>query len=445
MGGNEMNSDLLNEFALTPSTVVVLGCSYGPDSMALFHLLLEKQKKIPFKLIIAHVNHNKRRVSIKEKQALEEICKRVEVPFEYMKIENYGEDNFHNEARNIRYRFFDQICQKYQATYLMTAHHADDLMETILMRIVRGATLSSYAGFSKVVDCPNYQLVRPLFEVTKKDILTYCKKNQVPYAVDQTNLQSVYTRNRYRKKILPFLKKEDENVHLHFLQFHKKLMEASNYIEKETEVIYQKLLCRDDLSFSISKFKTIDPFIQKEIIAKMLSSFYQDDLVLITEKHIYLILNLIRRKSSSSVIQLPNEVEAVKSYDQFYLRKVVATINSYDIEISSYVKLPNGHVLTKEKECNENGNHVIRLSSKELKLPLFVRTRKVGDKIALKGQSGHKKVKDILIDEKISLSDRELWPIVVDSKGEIVFIPGLKKSKFDKKKTESYDIILKYQ
>lgn len=440
-----MNTSLLDEFNFSPSTVVVLGCSFGPDSMALFHLLLKKRKEIPFKLVIAHVNHNKRKASEKEKEELEAICTKVDVPFEYMKIENYGEDNFHNEARQIRYHFFEKVCGKYGATYLMTAHHADDLMETILMRIVRGATLSSYAGFSKEIDYKGYKLARPLFEVTKDEILLYCKKNKVPYAIDKSNFQSVYTRNRYRKNVLPFLKKEDKNVHLRFIQFHQKLMEATDFISNETDKAYQDLMKENQLTFSISKFKKLNSFIQKEILAKMLSNFYQDDLVLITEKHIHLLLDLMNRKASSSSVQLPNEVEAIKSYDTFSIQKKVESINSYEIEISSYVKLPNGHVLRQVEKCEETNNQVIRLSSCELTLPLIVRTRKIGDKIALKGQVGHKKVKDILIDEKIPLKERELWPIVVDSKDELLFIPGLKKSKFDKKKSESYDIILKYE
>ncbi len=440
-----MNRSLLDAYTFTPSTVVVLGCSYGPDSMALFHLLLEKRKEVPFQLVVAHVNHNKRRASEKEKEQLEAICKQVEVPFEYMKIENYGEDNFHNEARQIRYHFFEKVCEKYDATYLMTAHHADDLMETILMRIVRGATLAGYAGFSKKFDYKGYQLVRPLYEVTKEDILTYCKKNHVPYAIDKSNFQSVYTRNRYRKTVLPFLKKEDRNVHLRFLQFHDKLMEANAFIEKERDKAYHHLIQGENLTFSISQFQTIEPFLQKEILAKMLSNFYQDDLVLITEKHLYLLLDLMKRKASSLSLQLPNEVEAVKSYDTFCLRKVVKSINSYEIEISSYVQLPNGHILEQLETCDETSNNVTRISSKEVKLPLVVRTRKIGDKMALKGQNGHRKVKDILIDKKIPIAERELWPIVVDATGEIVFLPGLKKSKFDKKKSESYDIILRYQ
>lgn len=435
--------DFLNT-VLKAKAKLVIACSGGPDSMCLLDLVLKLKEVKQLTIIVAHVNHNLRPESKNEQQFLQEYCEKNNLIFETIDLDFHDQFN-EQKGHEERYNFFKKVIAKYGAKYLLTAHHADDLMETILMRIVRGATLSGYAGFSKKVDYPNYQLVRPLYEVTKTEILDYCKKNHVPYAIDQSNFKSVYTRNRYRKKILPFLKKEDKNVHIHFIQFHKKLMEASKFIEQETNRIYEKIVDQNTLSFKISSFTSLDDFLKKEILAKMLSHFYQDDLVLITEKHIYLLLDLMKRKASSVIIQLPNEVEAVKSYDTFYLRKMVDTINSYEIEVSSYVKLPNGHILESLQECDETSNCVTRLSSNDLELPLFVRTRKIGDRIALKGQTGHRKVKDILIDKKISLDERDLWPIVVDSKGEIVFIPGLKKSKFDKKKTESYDIILKYQ
>ena len=118
-------------------------------------------------------------------------------------------------------------------------------------------------------------------------------------------------------------------------------------------------------------------------------------------------------------------------------------LSSYEIEIDKDVMLPNGHKLELLDSVKGNSNNIIKLSSKEVTLPLIVRTRKVGDVMAIKG-GGHKKIKDIFIDSKIPISDRDLWPIVVDSRGRIVFVPGLKKSKFDKT-NEFYDIILRYE
>ena len=108
------------------------------------------------------------------------------------------------------------------------------------------------------------------------------------------------------------------------------------------------------------------------------------------------------------------------------------------------ILLPNQHIIEKIDYTDDNSNNICRLDSKEITLPLIVRSRRVGDKIAVKGLNGSKKIKDIFIDKKMSISNRDLWPIVVDSRGEIVWIPGIKKSKFDKKKNDYYDIILKY-
>ena len=118
--------------------------------------------------------------------------------------------------------------------------------------------------------------------------------------------------------------------------------------------------------------------------------------------------------------------------------------DEYEIEIGNIVSLPNGKIIERIEFTNDNSNNVIKLSSNEVSLPLYVRNRRNGDKIAVKGLNGHKKVSDIFIDEKIKVNDRKSWPVVLDSEDNIVWLPGLKKSKLDKKNSEEYDIILKY-
>ena len=196
---------------------IVVGCSTGPDSMALVDMLLKVRDKYNLFLVIAHVNHNVRKESFEEAEFIEKYCEDNDLIFESMVIEQYGDDNFHNEARNIRYKFFDSLVKKYEANYLMTAHHGDDLVETILMRIVRGSSLSGYGGFKEIVDVDNYKIVRPLIHFTKEELKQYNILNNVKYYVDSSNDKDKYTRNRYRKYILPFLKSEDKNVHKKFL------------------------------------------------------------------------------------------------------------------------------------------------------------------------------------------------------------------------------------
>ena len=434
--------NLYKDINIKDGDCLVFGCSYGPDSMALFKTLLEYRKAKNVCLVCAHVNHSKRKASEVEKIELESFCKKHDVVFEYMKIESYGDDNFHNEARNIRYRFFEDVVKKYNAKYLLTAHHGDDLMETILMRIVRGSTLKGYSGFKKLVKMDCYYIFRPFIGFTKDELTDYCHRYKVPYAIDDSNYSSVYTRNRYRKEVLPFLKKEDRNVHKKFLKFSNVLSLADGFIEEETSKAILETV--SDNKILIDKFLKLNSFIKRIVLERFISSFYQDDLILINDRHLDLIENVINSKKSNCKVSLPNDVIVEKSYNILSITRNPALLSSYEVEISNDVLLPNGHKLRCLNQVNGNSNNIIKLSSKEVVLPLIVRTRRLGDVMIIKG-GGHKKIKDVFIDAKIPLTERDLWPIVVDSASHIVFVPGLKKSKFDKTNDDFYDIILKYE
>ena len=429
------------EFTFCKGDTIVIGCSAGPDSMALVDMLLKIREKYSLNLIVAHVNHNLRAQSVQEEEYLRNYCEKKKLMFECMMITEYGDDNFHNEARNIRYDFFEKVVYKYHACYLMTAHHGDDLVETILMRVTRGSNLNGYSGFKKVVEMDNYKIVRPLLRFTKQQLEDYDKCHHVMYYVDDSNVKDKYTRNRYRKYVLPFLKEEDPNIHLKYLKFSMVLSEANQFIEHERDKALKKVIYNNLLNIEV--FKELDYFIQKEVLYYMMNDFYQDDLILINDKHIELLLNLIYSNRANAFVNLPNEVIATKTYQQLELKKITTEITAYEVELSKYVLLPNHHVIEQVEDVVGIGNNTCRLLSSEISLPLIVRTRRFGDRMSIKG-NGTKKIKDIFIDSKVKLNERDLWPVVVDSKGVVVWLPGLKKSKYDKKKAEKYDIILRY-
>lgn len=430
-----------DNFTFHKQDIIVIGCSAGPDSMALVDMLLKIREKYSLSLIVAHVNHNLRAQSVQEEEYLRNYCEKNQIMFECMMITEYGDDNFHNEARNIRYDFFEKVVYKYHANYLMTAHHGDDLVETVLMRITRGSNLNGYSGFKKVVEKGDYKIVRPLLGYTKQELEDYDKCNHVMYYVDDSNAKDKYTRNRYRKYVLPFLKEEDPNIHLKYLKFSTVLNEANQFIEHERDKALKKVIHHNFLKIDL--FKELDAFIQKEVLYYMMNDFYQDDLILINDKHIELLLNLIYSNRANAFVNLPNEVIAIKTYQELELKKITTEITTYEVELSKYVLLLNHHVIEQVDDVLGNGNDTCRLLSSEISLPLTVRTRRFGDRMSIKG-NGTKKIKDIFIDKKVKLSDRDTWPVVVDAKGVVVWLPGLKKSKYDKKKTEKYDIILRY-
>ena len=438
----EVYNFIRKEIGLSVGDTIVVGVSGGPDSMALLYILNEFKNKMDLNIICAHVNHNKRKESEQEKIDLENYCKKNNITFEYIKVTNWGDDNFHNEARSVRYNFFEELVYNYGAKYLMTAHQGDDLIETILMRIVRGSTLKGYSGFSRIVDKGDYKIIRPLITVTKDEILKFDEKNGIQYAIDESNNEDHYTRNRYRHTVLPFLKQEEPNIHKKFLKFSETLLKNSNYIDSVANKEFNKVFQNGNLD--IDKFKSLDPVIQTKIIYNILEKIYGDDLLIVGNAHVDLIFGLLSSNKSNSVVHLPNNVIVVKSYNELTFSYDDDVNDQYEIQIDEIVNLPNGKIIEKVDETNDTSNYTIKLNSKEVTLPLYVRNRRDGDKIKLKGLNAYKKVSEIFINEKIKTSDRNSWPVVLDSKEEIVWLPGLKKSNLDKKNTEEYDIILRY-
>lgn len=433
---------ILNELGLKYKENVVVAVSGGPDSMALLHLLIKVKKAIDINVICAHVNHNVRNESDDELIFVENYCIQNGVIFESMKIEEYGDDNFHNEARNKRYQFFKGITEKYNSKYLFTAHHGDDLMETILMRIVRGSTLRGYSGFAKIVKTEDYTIVRPLIEVTKDEILKYDKIHKINYVTDKSNFKDVYTRNRFRKYIVPEFKKEDKNVHKKFYKFSKILQEYNEYIDRQVEKKLKKIFIQGVLNIEL--FMKEEKLIQKKIIYYILEHIYQDDLMLINDHHVELIYHLMNTAKANATIYLPNGLKAIKAYENITFAFEEIKTNDYDIELDNFINLPNGKNIEIVKKTSLTDNSVCFLLSQDIKLPLHVRNRRNGDKMAIKGMLGSKKINDIFIDSKIEKHERDLWPIVTDSNGTIIWLPNLKKSKFDRTNDEKYDIILKY-
>ncbi len=421
--------------------IIVVAISGGPDSMCLLELLGNIKKKLDIKIIVAHVNHKLRKESEEEKDFVEAYAKEKSLIYEYMEIKEYNHDNLENEARSKRYEFFKSLVEKYHANYLFTAHHGDDLIETIMMRLVRGSSIKGYAGFKQVVDMGSYKLVRPLITVTKDDILKFLDSKNLKYYIDKSNYSMAYTRNRYRKHVLPFLKKENPKVHLKFLKFSEELEQVNNFIDKYIKDILKDI--KDSKGIDIDKLLKYDDFIIKKVIEYELAQIYINDLFKVSDSNTMAIMNLIKLKKSNGLINLPNNYVAIKDYNKFKI-EYNKDENKYYYILDKEVVLPQGVIRTILKS-DKKSNYIIRLKSNDITLPIIVRTKKDGDKMTIKNMNGTKKIKDIFIDEKINALKRRNFPVVVDSNNNILWLPGVKKSKFDVESNGIYDIILEYE
>ena len=433
--------DYLNRL-LKKDDIIVIGLSGGPDSMCLLNLILCLNKQI--KIICAHINHGLRQESHDEQLFVEQYCKDKNLILETIKFNKKNQEEDYNELelRIKRYEYFEKIVKKYKAQYLFTAHHGDDLIETILMRISRGSNLKGYSGFQLATSKKTYQIIKPLIYMTKDEIEIYNKEHNIPSVIDKSNLKDAYTRNRYRHHVLPFLKSENKKIHLKYLKFSNELIKYQQYVDN---IVKQELTKRyKNNILSLTEFSTLDNLIQTKIIEYILNDLYPHNLYLVNDKHLKMILDIINNSRPNIEINLPDNVNVIKSYDTLKLSRNNNIHKDYNILFDEKCTLPNGRQISIITNTDKSTNYYIRLNSKEIKLPLYIRTRQIGDKMLIKNMHNYKKLKDIYINSKLSITERETQPVVVDSNGEIIWLPGLKKSKFDKAKNEIYDIILWY-
>ena len=427
--------DFLKE-NLDKNASIVVACSGGPDSMCLLDLVTKLKDELNLNIIVAHVNHKLRSESEEEAKMVENYAKENNITFELLEITDYINGNFTEEdARKRRYNFFNEIIKKYQASALLTAHHGDDLIETILMRLTRGSNLSGYIGIKEISQNENYKTLRPLLSVTKDEIINYLKENNVPYRLDKTNEELKHTRNRYRHIVLPFLKKENPKVHEKYLKFSKELIEYDNFVN--TYIKDKKFIV--DNSIVINKVSSEIDFIKRKCLELLIKDIQKKDYFDVSDEQMNNLMKLYNQ--SNKTIDLNNNYMGVNSYSKIYIKKKENKVLN-EIVLDKDIKLED-YIFYYNSQDGDNSNSCIYLNTSEITLPLKIRGVLPGDKMKIKNLNGSKKISDIFIDSKVPKDKRSTYPILVDSKNTVLWVPNLKKSQFSKDKSQKYDIIIR--
>ncbi|WP_231597530.1 tRNA lysidine(34) synthetase TilS [Bacillus sp. SA1-12] len=442
-------------------STIVVGVSGGPDSLALLHLLNKQRQHWNIELVAAHIDHMFRGEQSKEEMLfVQDFCKQHQILCETKQsdVTSYAEVHHLSSqvaARECRYEFYKEVLDKYQSRCLALGHHGDDQVETILMRLVRGSTGEALAGIRVKRKFHNGYIIRPLLGQTKEQILSYCREQHLMPRFDPSNEKTDYTRNRFRKHILPYLKRENPLVHERFQYFSETLLEDETYLKELTKQQLNTVLKRKEKSWvemDIDRFKSLPLPLQRRGIQLILNYLYVNIPASLSSIHIESLLRLLSQGHPSGSLDYPGGLKVIKSYQTclFTFEQEEGKDYCIQLDIPSVVNLPNGFQITCElvKGNNESliGNELFLLKEESVVKPLIVRTRKQGDKIKLKGMNGRKKVKDIFIDAKIPLHNRNSWPIVEDGNGDILWLPGLKKSIYEANPANGDDyIVLHYK
>ncbi len=407
---------------------IVIGLSGGPDSVCLLHLLCSIREELNLKLAAAHINHMIRGEEADgDEEYSRQLCEKFDVDFFALRkdVEGYAKEkgmSSETAGRKVRYDFFNEVLKKKGYSKIATAHNANDQAETILLRIMRGTGLDGLAGIP--VKREN-KYIRPILFMKREEVEEYCKKNNLEPRIDATNLEKLYSRNKVRLDIIPYMK---EN-------FNKDVVEAINRMA---------LLLQDDNKFIVEEVnkvykeycieKTDKVIIQKEVfnknsaiigriirksIKKVNGNQYDVEL-----KHIKEIEN-IQKVSTNKTVDLPYGIFAENVYGDIHIKlKKFIKSNKYDelvyekelideetIEFNGYTF--SFKVLNNMENIQFTKNNCIKyFNYDKINGNIIIRQRKNGDKMNPFGMKGNKKLKDIFIDMKVPKEERELIPVI---------------------------------
>lgn len=406
---NQMNNILTEQ-------KILIACSTGIDSTVLLDLCL-KTNSID-KMVVAHVNHQKRKESDIEEAYIKEYCEKNNIICYTLKLPKESVGNFQEWARNKRYNFFYEIMEKENLNYLLTAHHADDNLETILMRFIKGSSLKGYAGIMEKTMENGYNIYRPLLSLSKEDIKGYAEEEKLKYFVDASNLEDDYTRNRIRKYIVPLLLKENPSLYQAVNTYSQTLLETSKMLEQQINNFVKKRVNVNNniISFSVKDFLEESEFFQTELLFSLLKPY---ELATTCVKEI---IKKINSSKTKIVTDINNELVLIKEYGQvnFVPKSSMPSEIYLKIEKDGIYKLTNNQEIVVDKNIC-----YLKPSNKELwynipELPIIVRTRKKGDSLRFKG--GTKTISNYLTDKKISQIDRMKILLICDKDDNPIYM-----------------------
>ncbi|KIL53724.1 hypothetical protein KP77_00670 [Jeotgalibacillus alimentarius] len=428
---------------VSPGDHVLIGVSGGPDSLALLHFVLHSGLNV--KLAAVHVDHGLRDGSAEDAAFTEAFCQKHDLPFYLLKanvkerMHQTGE-GVQEAARKVRYDYFEKIMTETGAGVFMTGQHADDQVETILFRLMRGTSMRGAAGIQPVRNFAPGKLVRPFLAVTKSEIEQYCEQHHLNPRRDPTNERDAYTRNRLRNHVIPLLKKENPLLHEAFGRFSEELSEDQAYLEDQAEKALGDVCLsksRERLHLSVEKFRSYGLPLQRRMIHLILNYLYAKVPTSLSSAHTRAILDLLKQAHPSGDLHLPESLTVTRSYEDGYFhfqRETKAQPYTFTIDKAQLTDLPDGHQLeVRSGEFVPAKPYLDLIYVSESSMPLTVRSRREGDRIQLPHGNGSKKIKDVFIEKKVPVHLRHQHPVITDADGKVLWLPGLRKAPSDGK------------
>ncbi len=395
---------------IAPGDRVLVGLSGGADSVALFHTLIRLSAELGFTLAAAHVNHSLRETADRDMLFAESLCRENGIEFFCKTVDikagaraaGMSEEAY---ARNVRYEFFESL----GFDKIATAHNKNDVAETLLLNFMRGAALSGLGGIPYMRD----NIIRPLLDVKKCDVIDFCKEKCYGFVTDETNFEEVYTRNKIRLDLIP---KIEEKFNPNFVNVAannaKLLREDGEFLESIAKKEYK------------GHIDILELLKKEPPISRRLLQLYWKDAADYTDNlsGVYLedILTLCKNGQTGKSVDLPGGFCARCEYGRLIIEKRLEKISfEYEICPEKVLNIPEigKNILIKESDKPD--------FYLDKGTPLVVRSKRQGDIFYPVGMTGKKKLSDFFTDKKIPKAERDVVPVLV-SGGEIVAVGNMR-------------------
>lgn len=377
----------------------LLACSFGPDSMALFDMLLKEG----YMFSVAHVNYHLRKESNEEESKLRDFCVEHNIGI-YVKDVNevLGESNLEMKCREIRYNFFINVMKENKFDALLVAHQEDDLIETYLMQ-KRRKNLVNYFGIKEISYFSDIEIIRPLLRYRKEELMMYCRMFNVPYAIDKTNLEDHFLRNQIRHSVVEKLSPiERKDILSEIDQANEKLSQIFITISKINDNKIESYLRLNDVEFL---YAIVD--LGRKLKPDFIVSKKQGE--------------ELRKVLESDKPNIALNVDGLcffKEYDVLGFREFDENLDYfYDMVEPGILDTP---YFVLDFTVNSSNRNV-----KEDDYPLVIRNAHKDDEYEISGYK--KELRRLFIDWKMPESARNRWPIIVNKDGIIVYVPRYQK------------------
>ena len=285
---------------------LILGVSGGPDSIAMLNILNDirndKKLHIEFDIIVAHVNHLIREEAKDDERFVKDFCKRINVPFysksiDVQKVANNNKIGTEEAGRNARYDFFDEVLAKTNSNKIAIAHNKNDKVETMIMNILRGSGTTGLKGIEPI---KNNKYIRPLIECERSEIEEYCAQNNIEPRIDRTNFENIYTRNKIRNVVIPYIKKEfNPNIIKTMDRLSELVKEEDEYLENTVKSKYKELIVEEkekEYIMDLKEFNKLEKVIKSRLLlytisrllgtTKGIEKIHIEDIIKLCEKNI---------------------------------------------------------------------------------------------------------------------------------------------------------------